>query len=78
MTNKMTAKKKKASALPPGLPDLAWYRDAANRKKRHAHIQNLCEQIAREFRPDKIILFGEVVALLRLRNEAANEQVAQH
>ena len=58
MTNKMTAPKRKAAALPPGLPDLAWYRDAANRKKRHAHIQNLCEQIAREFRPDKIILFG--------------------
>lgn len=46
------------SAVPAGLPDLPWYRDAANRKKRLAHIQNLCDQIAREFHPDKIILFG--------------------
>ncbi len=46
------------SAVPAGLPDLPWYRDVANRKKRFAHIQTLCDQIAREFHPDKIILFG--------------------
>ncbi|MBI3423031.1 MAG: nucleotidyltransferase domain-containing protein [Acidobacteria bacterium] len=46
------------AAVPAGLPDLPWYRDAANRKKRLAHIQTLCDQIAREFQPDKIILFG--------------------
>lgn len=45
-------------ALPPGLPDLPWYRDAANRRKRNAHIKNLCAQIAQEFQPEKIILFG--------------------
>ncbi|MEP7336273.1 MAG: nucleotidyltransferase domain-containing protein [Acidobacteriota bacterium] len=44
--------------LPPGLPDLPWYRDAANGRKRNAHIKHLCEQIAREFSPEKIILFG--------------------
>lgn len=56
----MTAKirKKKNGNLPPGLPDLAWYRDAANRRKRNAHIKHLCAQIAREFNPEKIILFG--------------------
>jgi uncharacterized protein len=47
-----------AAEVPAGLPDLPWYRDAANRKKRLAHIQTLCDQIAREFHPDKIILFG--------------------
>jgi uncharacterized protein len=47
-----------AAGVPAGLPDLPWYRDAANRKKRLAHIQILCDQIAREFHPDKIILFG--------------------
>lgn len=48
----------KRPSLPTGLPDLAWYRDAANRRKRNAHIKNLCQQIAREFNPEKIILFG--------------------
>lgn len=41
-----------------GLPDLAWYRDAAQPRKRAAHIKKLCAQIAREFQPEKIILFG--------------------
>ena len=45
-------------AAPTGLPDLAWYRDATDRRKRNAHIKKLCEQIAREFDPEKIILFG--------------------
>jgi len=48
----------KRPSLPTGLPDLAWYRDAASRRKRNAHIKNLCQQIAREFNPEKIILFG--------------------
>lgn len=47
-----------ASALPPGLPDLPWYRDVSDRRKRNAHIKRLCAEIAREFRPQKIILFG--------------------
>lgn len=46
------------ATLAAGVPNLPWYRDAANRKKRLAHIQTLCDQIAREFQPDKIILFG--------------------
>jgi uncharacterized protein len=41
-----------------GLPNLAWYRDAAQPRKRAAHIKKLCAQIAREFQPEKIILFG--------------------
>lgn len=45
-------------APPAGLPDLPWYRDAANRRKRNAHIKRLCAQIAQEFQPEKIILFG--------------------
>src|SRR5262245_43970790 len=43
---------------PTGFPDLAWYRDASDRRKRNAHIKKLCEQIASEFNPEKIILFG--------------------
>lgn len=60
MAIKTASRKKRngASPLPPGLPDLPWYRDAANRRKRNAHIKNLCQQIAREFNPEKIILFG--------------------
>jgi predicted nucleotidyltransferase len=61
MTVKATNRKNKngTSPSPPtGLPDLAWYRDAANRRKRNAHIKNLCQQIACEFSPEKIILFG--------------------
>jgi predicted nucleotidyltransferase len=48
----------KRPSPPTGYPDLAWYRDAADRRKRNAHIKNLCGQIAREFNPEKIILFG--------------------
>jgi predicted nucleotidyltransferase len=52
--------KNKKGKSPPltGFPDLAWYRDASDRKKRIAHIKKLCEQIASEFNPEKIILFG--------------------
>ncbi len=52
---------KRALAQPAaatGLPDLAWYRDVAQPRKRAAHIKKLCAQIAREFQPEKIILFG--------------------
>lgn len=44
--------------VPPGLPDLAWYRDWREPRKRASHIKKLCAQIAREFQPEKIILFG--------------------
>lgn len=40
------------------LPDLAWYRDLSDKRKRTAHIKKLCDLIAREFKPEKIILFG--------------------
>jgi len=61
MTVRVANKKNKngaGPAAPTGLPDLAWYRDAADRRKRNAHIKKLCKQIAREFNPEKIILFG--------------------
>jgi predicted nucleotidyltransferase len=60
MAVKTVSRKKQngASAQPPSLPDLAWYRDAANGRKRNAHIKRLCAAIAREFHPQKIILFG--------------------
>jgi predicted nucleotidyltransferase len=61
MTAKAASRKNKNGkrpAPPAGLPDLAWYRDAADRRKRNAHIKRLCEEIAREFNPEKIILFG--------------------
>jgi uncharacterized protein len=51
-------KNHKRQSPPTGFPDLAWYRDAADRRKRIAHIKKLCGQIASEFKPEKIILFG--------------------
>jgi predicted nucleotidyltransferase len=51
-------KKERKPSAPAGFPDLAWYRDASDRRKRNAHIKNLCGQIASEFKPEKIILFG--------------------
>lgn len=56
MTVKAISRKNKA--IPTTLPDLSWYQDAANPRKRAAHIKKLCAQIAREFHPEKIILFG--------------------
>jgi predicted nucleotidyltransferase len=60
MTAKAARKNKnnREPSQPTGLPDLAWYRDASDRRKRNAHIKKLCGQIAREFNPEKIILFG--------------------
>jgi predicted nucleotidyltransferase len=40
------------------LPDLSWYNDVVDARKRLIHIQKLCERIAREFQPEKIVLFG--------------------
>jgi predicted nucleotidyltransferase len=39
-------------------PDLSWYADTASPQKRRTLIKNLCERIAREWEPEKIILFG--------------------
>ena len=39
-------------------PDLSWYTIAHSSAKRQAKIRSLCEQIARVYHPDKIILFG--------------------
>lgn len=60
MTAKAARKSKngKEQSPPTGFPDLAWYRDTSDRRKRNAHIKNLCERIACEFKPEKIILFG--------------------
>jgi uncharacterized protein len=60
MTIKAAGKNKieRKPSPPTGFPDLAWYRDAYDRRKRNAHIKKLCEQIAHEFNPEKIILFG--------------------
>ena len=60
MTAKAVRKNKNGGEPSPpiGYPDLAWYRDASDRRKRNAHIKKLCGQIAREFKPEKIILFG--------------------
>ena len=69
MTVKAASRKKKSGTIisgenatgaapATGLPDLAWYRDAASRRRREAHIRRLCDEIARAFNPEKIILFG--------------------
>ena len=60
MTTKTAEKNKneRRPSPPAGFPDLAWYRDASDRRKRNAHIKKLCERIVREFNPEKIILFG--------------------
>ena len=57
MTVKTISQKNEVIAT-AALPDLSWYRDAAHPKKRAAHIKKLCAQIARDFNPEKIILFG--------------------
>jgi uncharacterized protein len=60
MTTRVARKSKteRKPSPPAGFPDLAWYRDASDRRKRNAHIKKLCGQIASEFKPEKIILFG--------------------
>src|SRR5262249_56889705 len=40
------------------LPNLSWYTDAGSSEQRFSQIRNLCERIACEFDPEKIILFG--------------------
>lgn len=60
-TMKTATKRTKAltpRAVPVSWPDLPWYRDVRSRQKRLAHIQHLCDRIAQEFKPEKIILFG--------------------
>src|SRR5262245_52703060 len=50
--------KRKAAETGDNLPDLSWYTDAGSSEQRFSQIRNLCERIAREFDPEKIILFG--------------------
>jgi uncharacterized protein len=40
------------------LPDLSWYSVVQDKNQRSAIIQSLCQQIAQQFHPEKIILFG--------------------
>jgi len=47
-----------SQATGENLPDLSWYTDDDNSEQRFSQIRNLCERIAREFDPEKIILFG--------------------
>ncbi len=37
---------------------LEWYRLGNHRRRKLAYIQRLCEQIAADFHPERIILFG--------------------
>jgi uncharacterized protein len=39
-------------------PDLSWYTSVGDTQKRATLIEKLCERIAHEFRPEKIVLFG--------------------
>ena len=58
MTTKAAAGKRRTTAIGDGndLPDLSWY--AAAGQERVSLIKKLCDRIAREFKPEKIILFG--------------------
>lgn len=47
-----------AKTINAASPDLSWYTLAHSSAKRQAKIRSLCEQIARAYHPDKIILFG--------------------
>jgi predicted nucleotidyltransferase len=60
MTVKAVSEKRNTAVTASGndMPDLSWYADAANSRKRSFHIKTLCERIAREFNPERIILFG--------------------
>jgi uncharacterized protein len=59
-TRTIARKKAYPAALGSGAqgPDLSWYTSVVGKQKRAAHIEKLCERIAHEFRPEKIILFG--------------------
>jgi predicted nucleotidyltransferase len=58
MPVKAVTEKRIATATGDNPPDLSWYTDADNSEKRFSQIRNLCDRIAREFNPEKIILFG--------------------
>lgn len=40
------------------VPDLSWYSFANDKNQRIARIKSLCQQIAHQYQPEKIILFG--------------------
>ncbi|HEX4948948.1 MAG TPA: nucleotidyltransferase domain-containing protein [Blastocatellia bacterium] len=48
----------KTASAKTSVPDLSWYTIARSSAKRQAKIQSLCEQLARAYQPEKIILFG--------------------
>jgi predicted nucleotidyltransferase len=50
--------RKRPAATTAAAPDLSWYAAADDGRQRVALIEKLCERIAREFQPEKIILFG--------------------
>src|SRR5262249_31791507 len=58
MSVKAITEKRKAAAAGGNLPDLSWYTDVGSNEKRLSQIRDLCERIALEFHPEKIILFG--------------------
>lgn len=58
MTVKAASGKRRTPTIGDGkdLPDLSWYTAAG--EERISLIKKLCDRIAREFKPEKIILFG--------------------
>lgn len=57
-SNSRNNKTETTSSALKGLPNLPWYLDVFDARKRNEHVKKLCAEIAREFNPVKIILFG--------------------
>ena len=57
MTVAVAQKRSIAATADAGSPDLSWYA-ADNPGERLSLVKKLCERIASEFKPEKIILFG--------------------
>jgi uncharacterized protein len=55
---KATGTKSKLKRYAATVPDLSWYSIAEDKHQRIARIKLLCQQIAKEYQPEKIILFG--------------------
>ncbi len=59
MPVKAIAKRKNTPvSVTTGSPDTSWYEAASDPGQRLSLIKKLCERIASEFKPEKVILFG--------------------
>lgn len=58
MKETATKSKLRRHSISAATPDVSWYAIANDKNQRMAKIKSLCQQIAQEYQPEKIILFG--------------------